>query len=105
MDGDVTTSPAVDENEPTASGRGGKLIIVPRTRSGRRPRDYGGDSGLERGAVAKDDPSIEGPFCKSIEDRGNRYTTNFWKRGDIAILRRFSNVAFLTFIAILLKFL
>lgn len=55
MDGDVTTSFAVDENEPTASGRGGKLIIVSRTRSGRRSRDCGGDSDLDCVAIAKDE--------------------------------------------------
>lgn len=38
---DVIPSSAVDENELAASGRGGKLIIVSRTRSGRRCRDCG----------------------------------------------------------------
>lgn len=57
MDGDVTMSFAVDENEPTASGRSGKLIIVPRTCSGRSSRDYGGDSDFDCVAVAKDSRS------------------------------------------------
>lgn len=63
MDGDVTTSFAVDENESTASGRGGKLIIVPRTRSGRRPRDCGGDSGFDYVAVAQDELVDRGHFA------------------------------------------